>query len=169
MGALGNWVTKQRSDYRLGTLRKDRKAVLEALGFEWTLIRRRRPPNNSKNDEKWLQQYRKLEEFKALYDHTNVPKSWEEDPKLGKWVQWQRTSYRRHRQNTLRKDRIELLERLGFQWEIQQENWDRLWMESYNNLLEFQDKHGHLQVPDKKVNGWSILYDWCGFQRQRQS
>ena len=117
---------------------------------------------DTKHDEKWLQQYHKLEEFKARYGHTNTPKLGD-DPKLGKWVAQQRECYR---QGILRKDREEALERLGFQWAIRQETFDRLWMEKYNCLLEFKDDYGHVEVPN---NGWTFLYKWCGQQRKRHS
>jgi len=156
---LGAWVSKQRYQNRKGTLREDRKATLEALGFEWA--RQNSLKLNTKYDEKWLQQYHKLEEFKARYGHTNTKLG--DDPKLGQWVAHQRECYR---QGILRKDREEALESLGFQWAIKRKIYDQLWMEKYNCLLEFKDEHGHLEVPNK-LN--SILYDWCRQQRKRHS
>jgi Helicase associated domain len=51
--------------------------------------------------------------YKTFTGHANVPWRYEPDPKLQEWVHTQR---KMHNKGTLRKDREELLERMGFVW-----------------------------------------------------
>lgn len=143
-GKLGLWVRRQRFFYCKGKLPSDRIVLLESIGFQWKLIA----------TTPWMDMYRRLEAYKTLHKNTRVPRKYNEDPKLGFWVNKQRHSCKE-------KDRIELLNKIGFEWNIQND-----WDDMYKRLLTYKKKHGTTRVPynctaDAKLGHW--------VRRQRQS
>jgi hypothetical protein len=106
--ALGTWVARQRYCHIQNIIRLDRKALLEEIGFVWTVT----------NSAQWNKQYEKLAEFKRKHGerkHGNclAPRGYQEDLALWKWVSNQRLL---HRNNELPLDRKGLLDELGFVW-----------------------------------------------------
>lgn len=77
---FGRWVYTQRSRYNRGKLAPDRVRRLEEVGFAWRVTTR----------HDWESSYRELGEFFRLYGHARVPRKYEENPRLGSWVQTQR-------------------------------------------------------------------------------
>jgi hypothetical protein len=59
---------------------------------------------------------------------------------LGAFVNVQRRFYKEQR---MPKERIKLLEDLGFCWNIKNEYWDDL----YRQLKEYKEQHGDLNLP----------------------
>jgi hypothetical protein len=57
-----------------------------------------------------------LEEFKREYGHCNVPRSYERNPQLGIWCNNHRPLFKNGK---LSQDRIDKLNELGFEWNIQ--------------------------------------------------
>lgn len=126
--SLGQWCATQKvrrkgivppkwTDYE--------EQKMNSIHFKW------QTPNigggSSPDDESWLENYFKLEEFKRKYNHAN-PSQTDKDPeikKLAKWVNDQRTLRNTGRKNkkgilkTLIKEREELLTELGVDWEWQ--------------------------------------------------
>ena len=152
---LGKWVETQRYEYTKlrrtpqaspnqvskkpppqakpagvsSRLTPDRQRRLEAIGFEWKV------KNKMKRfyDKQWDQTFDRLLEFKKLYGHTRVPKSYAEDPKLGSWAHSTRSQYRKIiKQNThpdninqeqevsqrLTEGRRKRLSDIGFEWDF---------------------------------------------------
>ena len=71
--------------------------------------------------DKWSEKYDRLVKYKEKYNTTCVPKRYKNDPKLGQWVCYQRTSY--HTKNSsLTVDRITKLDSIGFVWKITKTN-----------------------------------------------
>lgn len=74
----------------------------------------------------WQDKYNQLLEFKEQYGHCNVPtRSYknvdERLEKLGHWVGWQRSAYKKRkdgRANTLSDERIQMLEDVGFVFNV---------------------------------------------------
>jgi hypothetical protein len=64
-------------------------------------------------DKTWNMQYEKLVELKRTTGHCLVPRSYEQDKSLGIWVGTQRSTYNAY---TIRPDRKERLEEIGFAW-----------------------------------------------------
>jgi hypothetical protein len=104
--SLGIWVHTQRTWHKDNKLRPDRKRILDEIGFSWK-------PDGKPDDKLWHQQHEKLLEFKRINGHCMVPSKYEQDKSLGTWVSAQR---RNHNNNTLRLDRKDLLEEIGFAW-----------------------------------------------------
>lgn len=85
--------------------------------------------------------YDKLVEFQKTHGHTNVPSS----STLGRWTVRQRYFYRsKSRHKSLSKERINLLNELGFQWTTR---FEELWQQRISELKEFKKQHGHCMVP----------------------
>jgi len=117
---------------------------------------------------RWERQFQLLVEYKKKYKTTCVPRRYEADPKLGRWVHAQRSSCRE-------KYRIDLMNDIGFQWQLpnkndwyvtnelqnqQQDHIDLLndiesesnvnhnnWGVMYQSLLTYKKKHGTNRVP----------------------
>lgn len=99
---------------------------------------------NTPRDEQrvdWIGRVQQLYEYSIQHGNTLVPKRYGTNPGLGNWVSKQRQQYRRFRQGcnpcSLTKERIEILEHVGFCWnakgyvttrsEIEDEWWEKLW------------------------------------------
>ncbi|VEU38589.1 unnamed protein product [Pseudo-nitzschia multistriata] len=154
---LGDWAIKQRNCFRRGTLSARRVQKLEELEdpsdgsrFVW-----------DPHEENWMDMYRELEDFRSVHHHVVVPTrsssvggnetaregdaSPEDEPprssstssstnpykQLGTWAANQRRAYK---MGTLSDKRVELLERLGFVWDVPRAQWE----DSYRRLLEYQ-------------------------------
>lgn len=112
---LGRWVNTQREHYQL--FRKNKKCVmtderiylLESIGFKW---------NSHQNQ--WFQRFEQLKSFQKKHGHTIV--SQRRGGKLGLWVQTQRIQYqlfgKKGKRSSMTQERIDLLESVGFQWNV---------------------------------------------------
>jgi hypothetical protein len=143
---LATWVSVQRGARSRGTLSEDRIERLNEIGFVWD-------PNVSF----WEEMFAALIEYKEVYGHCRVPKTWSENPKLADWVIRQRTASAR---GTLAKGRFERLDEIDFVWDPNEAFWEQM----FAALVDFKKVHGHCRVPDK----WSKnpkLGAWIGTQR----
>mmetsp|Transcript_26977 Transcript_26977/g.64787 ORF Transcript_26977/g.64787 Transcript_26977/m.64787 type:complete len:403 (-) Transcript_26977:277-1485(-) len=106
-GPLGVWVNEQRKLARKktgkGALQADRRKRLEDIGFifcPW--------------EAQWDDRFKELVKYKQKHGHCNVPR----DSVLGQWVHDQRRVKKgNNRKTTLSKDRIDRLNKIGFNWE----------------------------------------------------
>ena len=95
---LGSWVTNQRRVYRAGKLQQDRIEKLNSIGFNWGY-------------PQWESRFDELLAYKAQNGTCYVPQR--EKTGLGRWVKKQRELYLA---GTLRQDRIDKLNSIGFTW-----------------------------------------------------
>ena len=117
---LSNWVRNQRAAKRYKRpIMLERAKRLDEIGFVWMLV----------EPMSWERMFAALVEFKKVHGHCNVPqksrehKSLEqkrpqkagEYKRLGKWVNTQRTQ---HHRGKLRADRKQLLDSIGFVWNL---------------------------------------------------
>jgi hypothetical protein len=98
---LRQWVFNQRRDFKHGTLKPERMARLDRVGFQW-----------DRKTAMWNGRYRKLEAYHVQHRHCNVPRRYGADPSLRQWVIHQRKALNN---GTLTLDRVARLNRLGFQ------------------------------------------------------
>jgi hypothetical protein len=86
---LGDWVSNQRSQYRLklegraSHMTLPRIKALEGLGFEWITSR-----------SSWQDRFSELADHHKIHGNCNVPKSISGYSKLATWVTKQRSQYR---------------------------------------------------------------------------
>ena len=103
---LSSWVKNQRRDKRLKRpIMVERARRLDEIGFIWVLI----------EPTSWKDMFAALTEFKTIHGHCNIPQKSREHKRLGKWVNTQRTHYKR---GTLRPDRKLQLDSIGFVWNL---------------------------------------------------
>jgi hypothetical protein len=117
------------------------------------------------DDKKWNERYEQLVEFKRNTGSCLVPQRYQENASLGTWVNTQRQL---HANNTVRLDRKELLEELGFAWKAQGANADKIWHTQYEKLAEFKRNTGSCLVPSRYEEDISLGI-WVVNQRQSHS
>jgi hypothetical protein len=99
---LARWVKEQRVKWKNGTLSEEQFQKLDNLGFVW-----------QRHEAAWEEMYSRLVRFKNKWGHCKVPYNWSADRQLSRWVYRQR-SYRN--KGLLNKERIKLLNKIGFVW-----------------------------------------------------
>jgi hypothetical protein len=144
-------------DYAAGRLDPERKAMFDELGLVWV------DPDTERWERRWVAKFRELEDFKRQHGHVRVPGN---KSALGKWVSHQRILYRT---GQLQKERNIKLESIAFIWRLRAEAerdttaHDEIWMEKYEELKDFQEEHGHINI---RVREGSLGL-WAYAQRQR--
>lgn len=188
MGSLWNWVDRQRRSYRkrlrLGDtnksgetdetdksrstlITKENVQKLSTIGFEWEDTPPKGDDENrmrklmnvtfelSIQDENWAKHYEKLCDFYEQFNHFSIPTGSGEYKELNTWVRHTRYLYN---SNKLPKNRVELLDSIGFAWTAEDAKWDRLCEE----FLSFHKENGHSDVPTKNTE----LYRWTKQQKE---
>lgn len=110
-------------------------------------------------EQKWRQKFDELCEFKRQHGHCDVSTKYIENRKLGFWVIVQRCAYKKKLQgkpSRITEERIEALEKIGFQWQSY-----NLWWERYDELCEYKRQHGNCLVSQTGSLGW-----WVAWQRK---
>jgi superfamily II DNA or RNA helicase len=144
---LGTWVTNQRKNRaRLSSAKKDR---LNTLNFSWDPIK-----------ERWEKCFLALKKYHARTGNCRVPAGHQEDGvNLGTWV-----TNQRQRRSVLKSDEFQRLEKLGFTWDLNLDDWER----NFAALLKFQKNRGHCFVPQKHVEEGLKLGVWVNTQRAKK-
>jgi hypothetical protein len=145
------WIANQRSMKHTG-MTQERIQKLDEIGFTW----------GEQIDEMWTKKYRELEEYIRIFGHTVVPFKDPTYTELSIWVNRQRQNYsllKRGRSSPMTKDRIELLERIDFVWNVHQAIWDK----NCKDLKDFVEANNGAW-PKQKSTRNSLLH-W--FQKQR--
>ena len=157
---LGQWVSNQRSNYRLsqegnpGPMTTERIRELESIGFEW----------ETNAASYWKERFAQLREFKVRFGHCLVSTQYSANPKLGIWVSNQRSNYRLSQEgkpSPMTAERIRELESIEFKWETSTTS---AWNERFEQLRQFKVQFGHCRVPQ----GYSAspkLGRWVSKQR----
>ena len=84
-----------------------RISLLESIGFTWFA----KSPKS--RDMQWNEMFGHLVRFHGEHGHTEVPRGYQAVPRLNGWITDQRET---HRNGTLRADRAERLDAIGFAW-----------------------------------------------------
>jgi len=173
---LGNWVHTQRHQYHLfqknmrSSMTTERIDMLEELGFSWVASH-----SGNKANTTWNQRYGELRKYKQKHGDCNVPVLYEANKQLGKWVANQRQQYRRLRRgqsSPMTTERIDKLDELGFPWNAShlsgniKETPKITWNQRYKELIEFKEKHGDCNVPNR-YEANKQLGQWVNTQRQQ--
>lgn len=124
--SLGKWVYSQRHRRKEGLLTEDQIKLLDSLGFNWNL--RKRKENGFQDnclDSPQLEdmkpavgipfeaRVKELEEFRRIHGHCNVSRYKKPYEKLGRWLYDQK---RRKQKGLLAESRLLQLEALGVEW-----------------------------------------------------
>jgi hypothetical protein len=101
---LATWVRNQRAAKEHNRpIMAERAKRLDEIGFTWRLV----------EPESWQRMLERLIEFKKVHGHCNVPQKGGQNKRLGKWVNTQRTHFKRGK---LIPDRVHQLDEAGFIW-----------------------------------------------------
>jgi hypothetical protein len=151
---LGKWVTIQRQQYKgnRSLLTTFRIQELESMGFEWDCY-----------GAAWKDRLGELADYRKIHGHCNVPGSYSESSKLGKWVSNQREHYKLHlkgKTSPMTTLRIQGLESLGFEWDC----YGAAWGVRFSELADYRNIHGHCNVPFRYSKNTG-LGQWVGRQR----
>ena len=181
---LGDWVNKQRNDYRRRLLlynnnnnnnnsvnhnsnimSEDRVQLLESIGFIWNC-----------NDEQWKRRFEELVEYQKEHGDCNVSSSQSSSSKkyrgLAKWVQHQRMLHRRSSKeddddsassSVLTEDRRRALDSIGFCWDYK----DYAWNQRFNELVAYKKIYGNCNVPFEYTDNPSLGF-WVSEQRRQR-
>eukprot|EP00586_Coscinodiscus_wailesii_P003168 CAMPEP_0172489756 /NCGR_PEP_ID=MMETSP1066-20121228/19962_1 /TAXON_ID=671091 /ORGANISM="Coscinodiscus wailesii, Strain CCMP2513" /LENGTH=862 /DNA_ID=CAMNT_0013257847 /DNA_START=239 /DNA_END=2827 /DNA_ORIENTATION=+ len=179
--SLGRWVAEQRRQYKLykdgypSPLSDERIAALQIIGFEWSTPQRVR---SELYNDMWMKQYKRLQDYKSREGHCNVPQGYKKDPSLGKWVKSQRQFYKQLKDGSssrMTHDRVEALERLGFEWSRAEslnrvtsgekpDASNKVWMKQYEKLQDFKSREGHCNISQYGIAD-PYLSKWVKTQR----
>jgi hypothetical protein len=101
-----------------------------------------------------METFERLVDYKEKHNHTQVPQDYKEDRKLGRWVKRQRCYCKV-------KYRIDLLNGIGFVWQIQRQD---AWNVMYSRLVKFKEKYGTTCVP-QNYEADPMLANWVRNER----
>ncbi|GFH61788.1 hypothetical protein CTEN210_18264 [Chaetoceros tenuissimus] len=126
--------------------------MLNDIGFNWTA-----PPKDY--IVLWNEKFEQLKLYKSKHGDCNVPKIYEENQSLGRWVHTQRQTYK---QLKLSEERINMLNDIGFTWT---DSFHSIWLDKFEELKMYKSKHGHCNVKRSDPN--QPLANWVKTQRCR--
>ena len=113
---LARWVKRQRYQYKLmqegkaSSMTPERIQTLQSIGFVW-----------DSQAAAWSERLGELQRFQVAHGHANVPSNFAPHPQLATWVKCQRRQYKLFRDgkpSNMTKERIQMLETIGFEWEL---------------------------------------------------
>lgn len=158
---LSNFCQEQRKQRKgLSSTQIDQ---LSALGYVWN-------GNQARADKAWFVKFKMLLDYKQQYGDCKVPFSHKE---LFKWVSHQRAA---HSSRTIRPDRYEKLQQIGFCWVSKApqqwketrdtQNYDQKWHSMYEKLVQHYKRYGDSDVRSSYIDGKiDPLYSWVRQQR----
>ena len=164
---LSRWADTQRYMRGTGTLRADREARLDALGFPWdtSAWRTVRTTPDPAAEARWQHRLEQCVRFKKRFGHCLIPKTFPEDQGLADWVNNQRALKARGKVSA---ERIARLEAIGFAWQgdrLQAPGYVAAWERRYAELARFQATHGHCR-PSYEDSETKCLAEWVLTQRR---
>ena len=144
---LGRWVSGQRLSQ--STLSAERKARLDALGFDWNPF-----------ETEWKEGFEHLQEYARVHKHCNVLQKYKSPDgfKLGIWVGIQRTNHPSPQKKAK-------LDALGFDWDPVGTQWQN----GFEHLREYVRIYKDCNVPAlyRSPDDYA-LGTWVSFQRVLQ-
>ena len=134
------WMYLQRSRRSKGGISEADIQKLDAIGFVW-----------DKFDDQWNSMYAKARLYKELNNDFDVTGDDDDSKKLRTWLTRQRTKLK---SDALSKSQKELLDQIGFDWDVLDERWE----ESFAALEKIYRERSTCELPDEpeffKLNIW---------------
>jgi superfamily II DNA or RNA helicase len=131
---LAWWVVEQRYDKRKGTLGADKIRRLDEIGFVWEPTKALIP--------QWERMLAQLQTFRAEKGDCRVPRDYEPNPRLAKWVARQR---KLKKQGKLPEERARKLDSIGFDWDLSADP-EETWARIFSELEAFHQRYRHCRV-----------------------
>lgn len=115
---------------------------------------------NENRQDKWMDNFLQLE--KAIIEHGQLGAALAiRGTKLAKWCLNQRMSYK-NKEPRMTPERIQLLTQIGFKFT--QTASDLKWMAKYQEMVDFKEEHGHLNVSKQQYTKHAQLGEWIYHQ-----
>lgn len=120
---LARWVKRQRYQYKLlqegkqSSMTQDRIKILEERGFVW-----------DSHEAAWQERLKELLDYKETNENCLVPSNYPANPQLATWVKCQRRQYKLYwegRPSNMTVERIMVLEKTGFEWELRSSSYSK--------------------------------------------
>ena len=164
--ALGSWIRQQKTDFRDGILKEERKNKLEQLGMKFGV---------SIKDQQWEEKYELAKKYYEYYGNlgmtvrfktTNGYEYDENGVAIGQWL------FSQKQNKKLSNERRKKLELIGMKFDIKDNQ--KEWEEKYRLAKKYYEYYGNLEIPArfKTINGYE--YDETGIaigqwiQKQRE-
>ena len=146
---LGRWISTQRGNYKNNKLTNERINLLEKIGMVWNLM-----------EEQWNECYNYAEEYYKENGNLLIPRQYKtkNSIQLGRWICTQRGLYK---QKKLSKEKIELLEKVGIDWNPI----DTQWNKCYDLAVKYYNENGNLSIPTEYMINDINLGRWICKQR----
>jgi superfamily II DNA or RNA helicase len=151
---VGSWQSHQRNRYKKGNLSPDKIEQLEEIGFIWVIF-----------EEKFEKGFQETLLYKKRTGTSNAIANYKttEGFNLGTWQNSQRGIFKKGK---LSPDRIKRLEKIGFKWEIQEEQREEQFEKGFQETLIYKNSTGNSNAPNKYKTVESFrLGDWQQHQR----
>lgn len=176
--ALGKWVSRQREFYKFraeglrSSLTDERVNELAEVGFTWKV-------RDQTDYVPWETRIKELKEYKKKHGTVVVPKDYEANKKLGRWVDHQLSFYSMKlagQETPLTDERVKELEALGFSPDILEGTehapdsghssvLDSNWKKRLDELKKYRQEHGDCSVPKRYKPNTALGY-WVNTQRK---
>ena len=154
---LGSWLSNQRQAYKgnsTNKITKEQIDLLNKMGMVW-----------DKYNENWYTYYYALKGYYDKYGNINISRNYvtEDGLKLGHWLHNQKQAYRGNSTNIITIERVELLNKLGMLWDVNDKNWYTY----FYALEKYYDKHGNIDISYNYVTEDGLMLgSWLCNQRQ---
>ena len=151
---LGSWIRRTRKQYKDGKLSKEKVELLDKIGMVWSVL-----------DIQWYEYYNLAVEYFNSNGNLLIPLRYKttNNIRLGLWVSHQRGSYK---SGKLSQERIELLEKIGMEWDGVHATWEKM----YKLAQQYYEEHKNLTISDTTLTYHNAsLGGWIGTQRKNYS
>ncbi|KAG7337545.1 helicase domain protein [Nitzschia inconspicua] len=167
---LGRWrkhyKASQNPNYGVGLVTKERKELLESLRFEWN------PGRKDEFEETWMSHFEDMKKFVKKYNTTKVPQA----PKgyncsiaaALNWAKWQRLLYNkfmRDETSTITPQQIDLLNSIGFAWNLKNKTSHEKWIHEYFKLYWHHFQHNNTVISQSSGYNSDFVY-WVEMQKR---
>lgn len=151
---LGYWIGTQRRQYKGKKLSKQKIELLDQIGMVWSIY-----------DIQWYEYYDVSVKYYKKNGNLHVPLRYKtaNNIKLGSWISHQRRSYK---SGNLPKDKIELLEKIGMEWDEISATWDKM----YKLAKQYYEEFNNLSISSTSFTYQNAsLGSWIITQRKKYS
>ena len=119
----------------------------------------------------WEERFEELKDYRKKYGNCLVPRNYQNNKQLGRWVDTQRQQYKKLQKgekSSITIERISKLKSINFFWEVSlggRRKDDEVWEQRFNELKDYRKKYGNCNVPINYQNN-KQLGQWVHNQRK---
>ena len=150
---LGLWVYNQRKyNFKYENYSKEKIELLDKIGMVWSSL-----------DSRWNKNYELAKKYYLEHGNLDIKNRYEVNGiNLGNWIYNQRRIYNGTLHGNLSKEHIDLLNKIGMIWSIDDDYISTSWMEKYNLAKNYFNHYNNLEVPIRFKTKDGINYDKDG-------